>query len=74
MAVSPQEKIVFFLLKNGVVKKLYNDGKKLNEKEFKIEGYDLNNFDVNNIKNIEFQSFYDENFVIFYKLKEGLNQ
>ena len=74
LAVSPQEKVIFFLLKNGIVKKIYNEGKKLNEKEFKIEGYDLNNFDVNNIKNIEFQSFYDENFVIFYKLKEELNQ
>ena len=74
LAVSPQEKVIFFLLKNGIVKKLYNDGKKLNEKEIKIEGYNLNSFDINNIKNIEFQSFSDENFLIFYKLKEGLNQ
>ena len=71
--ISPQEKVIFFLLKNGIVKKLYIDKEQLKEKEIKIEGYDLNNFDTNNIKNVEFQTFYDENFVIFYKLKEGLN-
>ena len=73
LAVSPQEKVIFFLLKNGIVKKLYIDGKKLIEKDYKIEGYDLKNFDINNLKNIEFQSFKDENFVVFYKINEGIN-
>ena len=74
LAVSPQEKVIFFLLKNGIVKKLYKDGQQSCEKDIKIEGYDLSKFDINNYKNIDFQSFYDENFVIFYKLKEELNQ
>ena len=74
LAVSPQEKVIFFLLKNGIVKKLYIEGNNLKEKEIKIEGYDLNNFEINEIKETEFHSFYNENFVIFYKLKEELNQ
>ena len=73
LSVSPQEKVIFFLLKNGIVKKLYIDGKKLIEKDYKIERYDLKNFDINNLKNIEFQSFKDENFVVFYKINECIN-
>ena len=74
IAVSPQEKVIFFLLKNGVVKKLYNEENILKEKEIKIEGYDLNNLEINDIKETEFHSFHNENFLIFYKLKEELNQ
>ena len=74
LAVSPQEKVIFFLLKNGVVKKLYTEENNLKEKEIKIEGYDLNNLEINDIKETEFHSFHNENFVIFYKLKEELKQ
>ena len=54
-----------------LVKKLFKNGKALEEKDIKIEGYDLNNFDLENIKNVEFQSFCEDNFVIFYRHKEN---
>ena len=41
VAISPQEKIIFFLLNDGVVKKLWHNGNKLCEKDIKINGYDL---------------------------------
>ena len=69
--ISPQERSLFILLKGGVVKKLFKNGKVLEEKDIKIEGYDLNNFDLENIKNVEFQSFSEDNFVIFYRHKEN---
>ena len=74
VAISPQEKVIFFLLNNGTVKKLWFNENKLNEKEFKIEGYDLTNFDINDINTIKFESFHDENFIIYYKLKSNLTQ
>jgi hypothetical protein len=72
VAISPQEKVIFFLLNNGVIKKLSMSEKKLNEKEIKIEGYDdvLNNLIIDNIDKIKFQSFFDENFVVLYQKKE----
>ena len=71
VALSPQENVIFFLLKNGIVKKLGKNKDIIEEKEIKIEGYDeilkgLNTCDINKI---EFQSFSDENFVIFYPFK-----
>ena len=69
--ISPQERSLFILLKGGVVKKLFKNGKVLEEKDIKIEGYDLNNFDLENINNVEFQSFCEDNFVIFYRHKEN---
>ena len=43
----------------------------LEEKEIIIEGYDeiLKNLNTNDINKIEFQSFSDDNFVIFYPFK-----
>ena len=67
VAISPQEKILFVLLKDGTVKKIWNDGKKLNEKNIKIEGYELNNLNMEDIEKVKFYSFLDENFVIFYQ-------
>ena len=71
VAISPQEKVIFFLLNNGVIKKLSMSEKKLNEKDIKIEGYDdvLNSLIIDNIDKIKFQSFFDENFVVLYQKK-----
>jgi hypothetical protein len=71
VAVSPQEKVVFFLLNNGVVKKLYKNGKDCNEKDIKIQGYDdiLANLNTQDIDKIQFQSFCDDNFVVLYQKK-----
>ena len=71
VSISPQEKVIFFLLKTGIVKKLWKKGEELLEKEIKIEGYDdiLNGLIIDDITKIEFQSFLDENFVIFYQAK-----
>ena len=72
VAISPQEKVIFFLLNNGVIKKLSKSEKKLNEKDIKIEGYDdvLSSLIIDNIDKIKFQSFLDENFVVLYQKKE----
>ena len=69
VAVSPQEKILLFLLKDGIVKKLWSDGKKLCEKEIRIEGYDLSGYNMDDIEKVKFHSFSDENFVVYYKNK-----
>ena len=65
--ISPQDDVIFFLLKDGVVKKLEKKGNNLIEKEIKIEGYDdaLKELNTSDINEIEFQSFLDENFVVF---------
>ena len=73
VAVSPQEKILFLLLDNGIVKKLWKNGEKLCEKDIKIEGYDLTGLKINDIEAIKFHTFFDENFVIYYPEKEGIN-
>ena len=72
VAISPQDKVIFFLLNNGVIKKLSMSEKKLNEKEIKIDGYDdvLSSLIIDNIDKIKFQSFFDENFVVLYQKKE----
>ena len=69
VAISPQEKILFILLKDGTIKKIWNDGKKVNEKNFKITGYDLNYLNMEDIEAVKFFSFFDENIVIFYPQK-----
>lgn len=73
VAISPQENVIFFLLTNGIVKKLWRNKDKNNieEKEIKIEGYDeiLKELNTNDINKVEFQSFLDENFVVFYQSK-----
>ena len=70
VAVSPQEKVMFLLLNNGIVKKLWFDGKKLCEKDFKIDGYDLSDLIMDDVEKIKFYSFFDENFVVYYQQKE----
>ena len=67
VSISPQDDVIFFLLKDGVVKKLEKKGNNLIEKEIKIEGYDdaLKELNTSDINEIEFQSFLDENFVVF---------
>ena len=69
VAISPQEKILFILLKDGTVKKIWNDGKKLNEKNIKINGYNLDDLNMEDIEKIKFYTFRDENFVVFYQQK-----
>ena len=71
VAVSPQDKVILFLLKNGVVKKLWKSGNNLTEKDIKIEGYDdvLKDLNTDDVDKVEFQSFIDENFVILYQPK-----
>ena len=71
VAVSPQDKVILFLLKNGVVKKLWKSGNNLAEKDIKIEGYDdvLKDLNTDDVDKVEFQSFIDENFVILYQPK-----
>ena len=73
VAISPQENVIFFLLTNGIVKKLWRNKEKniIEEKEIKIEGYDeiLKELNTNDINKVEFQSFLDENFVVFYQSK-----
>ena len=71
VAISPQEKSIFFLLNNGVIKKLGLKAKTLCEKEIKIEGYDeeLKDLNIEDIDKIKFQSFSDENFIVFYQKK-----
>lgn len=71
VAISPQDKAIFFLLNNGVVKKLYTVAKKFCEKDIKIQGYDdiLSNLNLEDIDKIKFQSFSDENFIILYQKK-----
>jgi hypothetical protein len=73
VSISPQDKVIFFLLKNGIVKKLWRNLEKnnLEEKEIRIEGYEeiLKELNTNDINKIEFQSFLDENFVVFYQSK-----
>ena len=72
--ISPQDDVIFFLLKDGVVKKLEKKGNNLIEKELKIEGYDdaLKELNTSDINEIEFQSFLDENFVVFYQSKKKI--
>ena len=72
VAISPQERSIFFLLNNGVVKKLGLKAKTLCEKDIKIEGYDeeLKELNIEDIDKIKFQSFLDENFVVFYQKRE----
>jgi alpha-tubulin suppressor-like RCC1 family protein len=72
VAVSPQEKCVFFLLNNGIVKRIYMRAKKVCEKDFKIEGYDeeLEKLNIEDINKIKFNSFLDENFIVFYQKRE----
>ena len=69
VSISPQEKIIFFLLKNGIVKKLWKKGDELKEKDIRIEGYDdiLNGLIIDDIGKIKFQSFLNENFIVFYQ-------
>ena len=69
VSISPQEKIIFFLLKNGIVKKLWKKGNELKEKDIGIEGYDdiLNGLIIDDIGKIKFQSFLNENFIVFYQ-------
>ena len=69
VSISPQEKIIFFLLKNGIVKKLWKKGDELKEKNIRIEGYDdiLNGLIIDDIGKIKFQSFLNENFIVFYQ-------
>lgn len=75
VAVSPQDKAIFFLLNNGIVKKMSLRAKNLSEKSIKIEGYDeiLAKLNVEDLDKIKFQSFLDENFVILYQRKEEQN-
>ena len=72
IAVSPQEKCVFFLLNNGAIKKIYMRAKKVCEKDFKIEGYDneLEELNIKDIEKVKFNSFLDDNFIVFYQKKE----
>ena len=74
VSISPQDDVIFFLLKDGVVKKLEKKGNNLIEKEIKIEGYDdaLKELNTSDINEIEFQSFLDENFVVFYQSKKKI--
>ena len=55
-------------------KKLEKKGNNLIEKEIKIEGYDdaLKELNTSDINEIEFQSFLDENFVVFYQSKKKI--
>ena len=71
VAISPQDKVILFLLKNGVVKKLWMNKGKQEEKEIRIEGYDeiLKDLNTDDVDKVEFNSFHDENFVIFYQPK-----
>ena len=71
VAISPQEKVILFLLKNGIVKKLWKKGENLVEKDIKIEGYEnvLKGLIIDDCNKIEFQSFFDENFVLYYQSK-----
>ena len=71
VAISPQEKVILFLLKNGIVKKLWKKGENLVEKDIKIEGYEnvLKGLIMDDCNKIEFQSFFDENFVLYYQSK-----
>ena len=72
VAVSPQEKSIFFLLNNGTVKKLYYFGKQFCEKDIKIQGYEdiLTELNIQDIDKIQFQSFLDDNFVVLYQKKK----
>lgn len=56
------------------MKKLEKKGNNLIEKEIKIEGYDdaLKELNTSDINEIEFQSFLDENFVVFYQSKKKI--
>ena len=67
VAISPQEKIIFFLLNDGTVKKLWHNGKNLCEKDIIINGYDLSSLNIDNMNKIKFHSFLGDNFVIFYQ-------
>ena len=72
VAISPQEKAIFFLLNNGIIKKMSLRAKNLSEKSIKIEGYDemLKGLNIEDIDKIKFESFLDENIVILYQKKE----
>ncbi len=72
VAVSPQDRVIFFLLNDGTVKKLYTAAKHLCEKDIKIQGYEdiLNGLNIQDIDKIKFQSFLDENFVVLYQKKQ----
>ena len=72
VAVSPQDRVIFFLLNDGTVKKLYTAAKHLCEKDIKIQGYEdiLNGLNIRDIDKIKFQSFLDENFVVLYPKKQ----
>ena len=72
VAISPQDKCIFFLLNNGVIKRIYMKAKTVCEKEIKIEGYDeeLKELNIEDFNKIKFNSFLDENFIVFYERKE----
>ena len=72
VSISPQDKCIFFLLNNGVIKRIYMKAKTVCEKEIKIEGYDeeLKELNIEDFNKIKFNSFLDENFIVFYERKE----
>ena len=51
------------------MKKLWKKGDELKEKDIRIEGYDdiLNGLIIDDIGKIKFQSFLNENFIVFYQ-------
>lgn len=69
ISVSPQEKCIFYLLKDGLVKKHYLQKDKLEEKEIRIEGYDLKEYITDDINKVYFQSYLIDNFIAFYQKK-----
>lgn len=72
LAIAPRKKSIFFLLKGGLVKKVWNDGKDVKEKDIKIEGYDLEKFITDDIEKVKFYSFGEggnDNFMVFYHMK-----
>ena len=69
ISISAQMHCIFFLLKNGIVKKLWN--KDCEESTIKIEGYDLNDYVIDDINKVKFESFSGDNFIIQYNKKNN---
>ena len=72
LAIAPRKKSIFFLLKGGLVKKIWKDEDVVKEKDIKIEGYDLEKFITDDIEKVKFYSFGEggnDNFMVFYHMK-----
>ena len=69
ISISAQMHSIFFLLKGGIVKKLWS--KECEESTIQIEGYDLDDYIIDDMNKVKFESFSGDNFIIQYNKKNS---